>query len=279
MSLLPSRRTVHSVHRDAISGASADGGRSRRPFRLLQRLILFLVAAIIFHGVSLFAVTQIVRVHPELMTSNPVVGELLCGQGMKLRLDFSPPDAGRRRGLAAWIDCVDAQGFIDRDAGTLAAILSGLVLTIPFAVIMLGIVLRMKRGPHERAFMLVMTAPEPMDWFTRLAFCVVVLGIAAIIAGAVSGYITQYRPALVLEHPATIRLACGENLKPRVVFPYSRSRRLGCFTQTGHEDHAVSRFAMLRLLAPLYLLIVVPGIWLVFRIRTMRRTRAVPMKD
>lgn len=274
MSLLPSRRTVHSMHRDATaSAASQIVQHYRPPLGLFQRLVLFLALTIIFHGFALFAVSQIVRVHPELMTSNPAVGELLCGRDMRLRLDFTPPETGRRRGLAAWIDCVDGHGFIDRDAGTLAAILSGLVLTVPFAVFMLGIILRMNHGPHGRGSILVEGPPEPVDWLSRLAFSVMVLAISAVVAGGVAGYVTQYRPSLILENPVAKQLACGEALTPKIVFPYSRARRLGCFSEAGHEDHATSRFAMLRLLAPLYLLMVVPGIWLVFRIRTIRRTR------
>lgn len=268
------------MHREAMSAETASGmARYRPPFRLLQRLVLFLAITIIFHGFSLFAVTQIVRVHPELMTANPAVGAILCGQGMRLRLDFAPPDAGRRRGLAAWIDCIDPQGFIHRDAGTLAAILSGLVFTVPFALVMLGVILRINQGPHRRGSMLVETPPEPADWFSRFIFSAMVLAISAVIAGAVAGYVTQYWPALIVQSPVAVRLACGEAFTAKIVSPSSRARRLGCFTATGDEDHGASRFAMLRLLAPLYLLMVVPGIFLVFRIRTIRRTRAVPMKD
>jgi len=47
----------------------------------------------------------------------------------------------------------------------------------------------------------------------------------------------------------------------------------------GFEDPAASRYAMLRLLAPLFLLLVLPGIWLVARIRRVQRVRYIRRHD
>ena len=279
MSLLPHRRSVGSVHREAVPEDVAPNlDRYRPPLRLLPRLALLLVLTVIFHGFALFAVAQVVRNHPELMTANPAVGTLLCGEGASLRLDFRPPGAGRPRGLANWIDCIDAAGAVDRDAGTLAAVLSGLVLTVPFCLIMVGVILRMNGGPHGRGVMLVRTPPEPARWTDRLIVFSMVLLIAAVVTGAIGAYVTQYHPRFV-DHPAARRLACGEGLTPAIVFPHSRRRRLACFSADGTENETAGRYAMLRLLAPLYVILILPGIWLVFRIRSTQRLRSIPLGD
>ena len=279
MSLLPHRRSIWSAHREAASaGFGRDADRYRPPLRLLPRLALVVVLTIIFHGFALVAVSQTVRSHPELMTANPAVGTLLCGDGATLRLDFRPPGAGRPRGLANWIDCIDAAGVVDRDAGVQAAVLSGLVLTVPFCLIMVGVILRMNGGPHGRGVMLVRTPPEPAGWTDRLIAISMVLLIAAVVSGAVGAYLTQYHPRL-LDHPVARRLACGEGLAPAIVFPHSRSRRLACFREDATEDKPASRYAMLRLLAPLSIALTLPGIWLAFRIRSVQRQRSIPMRD
>ncbi|MGU9981402.1 hypothetical protein ACJ4V0_15305 [Phreatobacter sp. HK31-P] len=279
MSHLPHRRSIETVHREGLAAGSAmQVGHYRPPLRLFQRIVLFLALTVIFHGFALFAVSQVVRSHPELMTANPAVGTLLCGEGATLRLDFRPPGAGRPRGLANWIECIDAAGAVDRDAGTLAAVLSGLVLTVPFALIMVGVILRMNGGPGGRGSVMIRTPSEPARWTDRLIFSVMVLVIAAVITGATGAYVTQYHSHLV-EHPTASRLACGERLTPAIVFPYSRNRRLGCFDEAGTEDRSVSRYAMLRLLAPFYIGLVLPGIWLVFRIRSVQRLRSMPLRD
>lgn len=275
MSLLPHRRRFESVHRAALSAGPDD---YQPPLRLLPRIALLLVLIVIFHGFALFAVSQVVRSHPDLMTANPAVGTLLCGDGATLQLDFRPPGPGRPRGLANWIECIDAAGVVDRDAGTLAAVLSGLVLTVPFALIMVGVILRMNGGPGGRGSVMIRTPSEPARWTDRLIFSVMVLVIAAVVAGAVGAFVTQYHPRL-LDHPAGRRLACGEGLTPAIVFNHSRSRRLACFSDAEIEEKAVSRYAMLRLLAPLYVLLVLPGLWLVFRIRSVQRLRSMPLRD
>lgn len=279
MSLLPRRQSIWSTHREAVpAGFGPNVDQYRPPLRLLPRLALLLVLTVIFHGFALFAVSQVVRSHPELMTANPAVGTLLCGDGATLRLDFRPPGAGRPRGLANWIDCIDAAGAVDRDAGTQAAVLSGLVLTVPFCLIMVGVILRMNGGPHGRGDMLVRTPPEPARWTDRLIVFAMVLLIAAVVSGAVGAYLTQYHPRL-LDHPAARRLACGEGRTPAIVFPPSRNRRLACFREDATEDRAASRHAMLRVLAPLYVVLILPGIWLVLRIRSVQRLRSIPVRD
>ncbi|MDP3548624.1 MAG: hypothetical protein Q8S29_20820 [Phreatobacter sp.] len=279
MSLLPHRRRFDAVHPATVSaGFTPDPDGYQPPLRLLPRIALLLVLIVIFHGFALFAVSQVVRSRPELMTANPAVGTLLCGDGATLRLDFRPPGSGRPRGLANWIECIDAAGVVDRDAGTLAAGLSGLVLTVPFALIMVGVILRMNGGPGGRGSVMIRTPSEPARWTDRLIFSVMVLVIAAVVTGATGAYVTQYHSHLV-EHPTASRLACGERLTPAIVFPYSRGRRLGCFNQDGTEDEVASRYAMLRLLAPFYVLLILPGIWLVFRIRSVQRLRSIPLRD
>ena len=279
MSLIPNRRSIESACRDTVSaGCPQQPDRYRPPLRLFPRIALLLVLTVIFHGFALFAVSQVVRSHPDLMTANPAVGTLLCGDGATLRLDFRPPGPGRPRGLANWIDCIDAAGVVDRDAGTQAALLSGLVLTVPFCLIMVGVILRMNSGPHGRDYMLVRTPPTPARWTDRLIVFSMVLLIAAVVTGAVGAFVTQYHPRL-LDHHAARRLACGEGLTPAIVFNLSRSRGLGCFHETGNEDKEASRHAMLRLLAPLYVLLVLPGLWLAFQIRSVQRMRSIPLRD
>lgn len=278
MSLLPNRRAVHPAQGDVPSGAAPLArGAYRPPLRLLPRLVLFLTLTIIFHGFATFIVSQVVRAYPSLILDNPSVGTLLCGEGTTLRLDFSPPGPGRPRGLANWIVCLDGDGRAIRDAGTIAALLSGLVLTIPFAMVMFGIILRMNRRSGGSPSVPVRMRSEPVDWTSRLIFGGAGLLVAAMVAGGAAAWITQYRPATILESRVAARLACGPERRLTVVQPYTRGRRLGCLDAAGREDMEAGRLATVRLLAPLFLLIAVPALWLVSRIRTIRRgRRAVP---
>lgn len=279
MSLLPTRhRNIQSPPSEATPAVSFETGGQWSPLRLLQRLVLFMALTVIFHGFALFIVAQVVRSYPALVTSNPDVATVLCGEGLSIQLDFRPRGAERSRGLSSWIRCVDAAGTVDRDKGATAAVLSGLVLTIPFAMITFGVILRMNSGPHHRRVMLVRTLPGPATWVDRLIVSSMVLLVAAVVTGAAGAYVTQYHPRFV-EHPAARRLACGEGLTPAVVFPRSRGRRLACFSEAGVEDTAASRFAMLRVLSPIFALLTLPGLLLAFRIRTVQRVRSRPLAD
>ncbi len=82
---------METAYRDRISPgilSTADG------HGLLPRIVLLLVLSVIVHGFAIFAVSQVVRSYPALMTSNPAVATLLCGDGGTLLLDFNPSTFG-----------------------------------------------------------------------------------------------------------------------------------------------------------------------------------------
>ncbi len=279
MSLIPHLWRVETAYRDRISTAILPGATGHGPrLGLVPRIVLLVVLSVIVHGFAIFAVSQAVRSYPDVMTSNPAVATLLCGDGGTLLLDFNPSTFGRRRGLDSWIECLDATGAIDRGAGQQAAILSGLVLSVPFCLLMVGFILRTNRVPDRSHTMPVRTLPKPARWTDRVILLAMVLLIAATIAGAVGAYGVRYQPHL-LDHPLARQLACGDGLIPEIVYRHTRSRRLICVSEAGFEDPAASRHAMLRLLAPLYLLLVLPGIWLVARVRRVQRVRYIRRRD
>ncbi|PTM57026.1 hypothetical protein [Phreatobacter oligotrophus] len=279
MSLIPDRWRIETTYRDRISPGILSGTTGHGPrLGLLPRIVLLLVLSVIVHGFAIFAVCQIVRSYPALMTANPAVATLLCGDGGTLLLDFNPSTFGRRRGLDSWIECIDASGAIDRGAGQQAAILSGLVLSVPLCLLMVGMILRTNRALDGSHSIRVRTLPEPARWTDRMILLAFVLVIAATIAGAAGAYGVRYQPHLV-DHPLARQLACGDALIPEIVYRHTRSRRLICVSAAGFEDPAASRYAMLRLLAPLYLLLVLPGIWLVARVRRVQRVRYIRRRD
>lgn len=269
MSLIPTRSSVETFER-----RPDDEPVHKPPLGLVRRLLFFAVAFAILHGFCLFAVAQVVRLHPGLIESHQGVAALLCSEGTSIATDFRPVRMGGPRGLDRWLTCRGADGQPIEGAGQVAALLSALILSVPLGMILFGWTLRVAHGPHGRAETLVLSPPEPIRWRERLMLAAAALTVSAVIAGAALAYVTQYQFAAVEAAPWSGRLLCGDaEASVRLINRYSRHRAFACFDAAGSALPLPTPTPGARLVLPLFLGLWLFGLYLVSKLRTVQHRR------
>ncbi len=251
---------------DRRSPPSDDGGIAA----LAQRILLFIVAFVILHGFCLFVVAQIVRIDPAMVTGHPDTAAMLCGKGTSIETDFRTRAEGGSRSLDRWLVCKDANGQVMEGTGQVAAWLSALVLSVPLGLLLLRWIMRL--GRPRRRLTAVHQPAGPLRWTERLALSGAALLVAAVVAAASGAYVTQYHGETIGRSELAGRYLCGEDRSARLVDAYTRRRRIGCFDPAGQEVAAPTPGTFPRLILPVFLLVALPGLLLVARIRNIRRT-------
>src|SRR5258708_8329008 len=111
------------------------GGKAARRARV-QRILLFIVAAVILHGLAMFAAAQIVRADPRAYAAWAAAVRFLCGGDAKLDVDFTRSPRRRGRSLDGCATCRDGRGAVIPGAGQAAAWRAGLPISVPLVLVL-----------------------------------------------------------------------------------------------------------------------------------------------
>lgn len=238
----------------------------RPPLYPIRRAMLFVVAFIILHGFCMFVVSQVARLNPGLIDDNPTVASLLCGDGASMVTRFDREAGQRRRSLDAWLECRNASGSMI-PGGQAAAWLSGLGLSLPLGMLLFGWVFRKAQPPSVTRVMKTLPARRRDRW----VFTAAILLAASIIGVAGAGALLHYQADAIGRSAVAGHVLCGPNAKAVVIDRYSRHRRLECTTSDGRTDDRGSGRRLLVFALPFILILAVPGVALVWRIRRISR--------